>query len=142
MSTLVEVLYPAPDARRTPLSLLVWWESRRPLYNRVVGLTGLFSLGVVELVSALAPGLPGPDPRTALAIAVAYGVLANVCYSLGWLTELAARGVWGARAPRMGPLLFREGLIFSVGLTLFPLLLTALLLLASAVLAVLGERLP
>ena len=41
---------------------------------------------------------------------------------LGWTAELVARAVWGpGGGARHGPLLFREGLIFSVGLTLFPL---------------------
>src|ERR671916_397853 len=100
MSRLVDTLYPAPDLRRTPLSLLVWWESRRLAYNRAVGSAGLVTLAGFVL----------------LAVVVIYGILANVCYSAGWLVELLARRVWGREAPYLGPWLFREGLIFSVGL--------------------------
>ena len=131
MSQLVEVLYPLPDIRRTPLSLLRWWESRRLTYNKAVGATGLVTLAGVSVVSALPPhpvpfGDPFGDPLLLVVGAVVYGVLANGCYSMGWLLELAARSLWGRRAPDVGPLLFRQGLIFSVGLTLFPLLLASM----------------
>jgi hypothetical protein len=59
-------------------------------------------------------------------VSLLYAVMANVCYSLGWVVELLARRLWGRSAPDLGPLLFREGLIFSVGLTLMPLGLTGL----------------
>jgi hypothetical protein len=39
--------------------------------------------------------------------------------------DVIAQRVWGRKAPDLGPLLFRQGLIFSVGLTLFPLLLAS-----------------
>jgi hypothetical protein len=41
--------------------------------------------------------------------------------------------MWGRSAPDLGPLLFRQGLIFSVGLTLFPLLLSVFLWMARMV---------
>jgi hypothetical protein len=100
------------------MTLLRWWESRRLFYNKVVGATGLLTLAGVFLL------LPGRGelmaPQAALMV-LAYGVMANVCYSLGWTVEMVARWVWGREAPVMGPLLYRQGLIFSVGLTLFPL---------------------
>ena len=120
MSALVEILYPAPVARRTPLAIIGWWESRRWLYNRVVGTVGLFTLGVISLLSLL-PGGPPPLPLEAMFIGpLIYGAVANVCYTTGWWLELLASAVWGRAAPHMGPLLFREGLIFSVGVTLLP----------------------
>lgn len=124
MSSLVETLYPLPDLRRTPWSLLRWWESRRLKFNLIVGSAGLVTLSAFGLASLVLPwvSLP-PSPAPLLAVISLYGLLANGCYTLGWLTELAARAVWGGRAPHMGPLLFREGLIFSVGLTLLPVLL-------------------
>ena len=131
MSQLVEVLYPLPDVRRSPLALLRWWESRRLTYNKAVGSAGLATLAGVSIVSALPPhpvpfGDPFGQPLALLIGAVVYGILANGCYSLGWLLELAARRVWGSRAADIGPLLFRQGLIFSVGLTLFPVLLACM----------------
>ncbi|HEU4557591.1 MAG TPA: hypothetical protein VFS20_07065 [Longimicrobium sp.] len=128
MSQLVEVLYPVPDLRRTALSSLRWWESRRLVYNKVVGATGLVTLAWVSILSILGPAtLGGFNPLPLLAGAVVYGIAANVCYSLGWMVELAARALWGRQAPNLGPLLFRQGLIFSVGLTLLPVLLVTFL---------------
>ena len=133
MSSLVEVLYPLPDLRRTPLSTVRWWESRRLVFNKAVGAAGLVTLAGISLISALPPfGEPLPLP-VALVGAMVYGIAANGCYTLGWLTELLARRVWGREAPNLGPLLFRQGLIFSVGLTLFPLFLIVLAWMASVV---------
>ena len=127
MSQLVEALYPLPDIRRTPLSSLRWWESRRLFYNKIVGATGLVTLAGISVISLLPPHPVPVGPLPMLVGSVVYGVLANGCYSAGWLLEMLARKVWGRQAPDLGPLLFRQGLIFSVGLTLFPLLLVCLL---------------
>lgn len=138
MTSLVDRLYPLPDVRRTPLSLLRWWESRRLFYNRVVGTTGLVTLAGFSLFFALPPHSSPPPAEFLLVGTVAYALMANACYSLGWLAELAARAVWGREAPEIGPVLFRQGLIFSVGLTLLPLPVAALLWVARTVATLLG----
>lgn len=135
MSSLVERLYPLPATRRTPLSLLAWWESRRLLYNQVVGATGLVTLtglfvAVPDRADLFAPPLLGA--------VIVYGLAANLCYTLGWVTEVAAWALWGREAPRMGPLLFRQGLIFAAGLTLLPLLVALFVLTVRTLLVVLG----
>ncbi|WP_420124849.1 hypothetical protein [Longimicrobium sp.] len=138
MSSLVEVLYPLPDFRRTPLSTVRWWESRRLAFNKAVGGAGLVTLAGVSFFAALPPfSSVIPLPMMVMAAGV-YGILANGCYTLGWVTELVARRMWGRSAPDMGPLLFRQGVIFSVGLTLLPLLLSVLLWVARIVAAVVG----
>ena len=119
-----EMLFPPADSRRTTLSLLTWWESRRPTFNMVVGAVGVFTLVFVKLISLLPPGIPMPplgwEP------VVLYGVLANVCYTFGWGFEAVAQRLWGEKCPRFGPALFRQGIAFSVGLTLLPVLLTSI----------------
>jgi hypothetical protein len=137
VSQLVEVLYPLPDIRRTPLSLLRWWESRRLVYNKAVGAAGLVTLTGFSIMALLPPNpMPVSSLPALLVGAAVYGILANGCYSLGWLAQLAAQRVWGKRAPDIGPLLFRQGLIFSVGLTLLPLLLSGIIWVARVVEAV------
>lgn len=126
MSSLVETLYPLPDLRRTPLSMLRWWESRRLQYNLIVGSAGLVTLSVFSAASVLLPWANFGPPGAVLTAVAIYALLANGCYTLGWFIEVAARIVWGAQAPRMGPLLYREGLIFSVGVTLLPILVMTL----------------
>jgi hypothetical protein len=126
VTSLIEQMYPLPDYRRTPLTLLRWWESRRPLYNRVVGGAGLITAAGVWLISALPP-FAEPIPLLGiLAGSVAYGVMANLFYTSGWLLEVLAVRMWGRGAPDLGPVLFRQGVIFSVGLTFFPLVLVAI----------------
>jgi hypothetical protein len=133
MSALAERLYPMPDLRRTPLSTLRWWESRRPFYNAVVGTAGLVTLAVTVVTSG-PQVLMGP----ALIGVAVYAAAANLFYTSGWGIELVARLLWGRRAPLMGPALFRQGLIFSVGLTLLPALVMTLLFIVRLVLLVLG----
>lgn len=137
MSKLVEVLYPVPDLRRTAISSLRWWESRRLLFNKVVGGTGLVTLACMSLFFALPPWTMGtPNLLGMAAGAVVYGIAANACYTLGWVAELVARAAWGRHTPDLGPLLFRQGLIFSVGLTLLPVLLIAVIWVIHVVLAI------
>ena len=116
-SQLVEALFPAPAYRRTPLGLLGWWESRRLLYNGLVGVSGLASLTVVEVFCWLPPG---PHHYMPLAAPVVFGIAANVCFTLGWIVESAMERLWGREAPLIGPALFRQGVAFSVGLTWLP----------------------
>ena len=123
MSMLGEVLFPNAAYRRSALSILGWWEARRGLFNLAVGGAGLITLLVVRLVSLIPPGVPFMfDWRVILA----YGLLANVCYTFGWAAETAAQRLWGDRVSPIGPALFRQGLAFSIGLTLLPTLLVSL----------------
>ena len=114
-----------PTLVRSPLNVVQWWERRRFSYNVIVGLTGLATLVYVNgLELLLGHGMliprPGPDgPQQVWAI-VAYGVLANVCYTGGWIIENLAERWLKRPAYGLGPALFRHGLVFSVGLTLLP----------------------
>jgi hypothetical protein len=121
---LTKILFPLPDYRRTPVSLLRWWESRRLTYNLFVGGTGLVTLAAVTLFGMLPPR--GAEFGPLWRGVIVYGVLANVGYSLGWLAEMGMRTLWGDDAPSAGPALFRQGLSFAVGLTLLPIPLAGL----------------
>jgi hypothetical protein len=112
------LLFPAPAEVRDTGAIFRWWESRRLTFNVIVGATGLVTLAAIKVVAFLPPfsmNLPVFWPGV-----LAYGVLANLFYSLGFVTEAAMQRVWRDETPRVGPPLFRQGLIFSVGLTLFP----------------------
>ncbi len=140
MSQLTEFLFPLPAHRRDVGSVLRWWESRRVAYNLIVGSAGCATVVLVTLLSSL-PGplnIGGPPPLLILGGAFAYGVLANLCYCLGPITELLLYRLWGDQAPRAGPALFRQGLAFSVGLTLFPIALAGLSLLLRFVSEIIG----
>ncbi|WP_420126566.1 hypothetical protein [Longimicrobium sp.] len=132
MSGLVEILYPLPDRRRTPLSTIRWWESRRLVFNQVLGATGLVSLIGMVFFAALPPNSVYVSLEVLVGAAF-YGALANVCYTLGWMIELLARLMWGRNAPNLGPLLFRQGTIFAVGLTFLPMLLSVIFWIVSVI---------
>ena len=118
MAALARLLYPVPDLRRSPITLLAWWERRRPAYNLIVGVTGLVTVATIEIISALTPSVTFHVPLVAVLV---YGVAANVCYSLGFALETTFEWLWGNEVAPVGPVLFRQGLLFSVGLTLLPI---------------------
>jgi hypothetical protein len=121
LSALTRLLFPAPTPVRSTGAILRWWESRRLTFNVIVGATGLVTLGALKLIAFLPPlsfDLPIFWPGV-----IAYGLFANLGYSLGFLAEAAMQRAWGDDTPRVGPALFRQGLAFSVGLTLFPIAL-------------------
>jgi hypothetical protein len=117
-----DILYPVAANRRTVGSIIGWWESRRLTYNVFVGSAGLLTLGVLRLIAFLPPRLPAAPPWQ---LVVVYGVLANVCYSFGWVLEAGAQRLWGDRVRPLGPPLFRQGVAFSVGLTMLPIVLAS-----------------
>jgi hypothetical protein len=120
-SLVTEVLFPLPAVRRTPLGILTWWESRRLVYNAIVGVTGLVTLGVLGMISLIPPGLGGPHELPPLLSILAYGALANICYTLGPVIEIALQMTWKDKVLPVGPTLYRQGIAFSVGLTLLPI---------------------
>ena len=122
-SLIGEVLFPLPAHRRTVMGILTWWESRRLVYNVVVGATGLVSLGIIGLISLVPPGVPKFFPPWQAILA--YGALANVCYTFGPAIEIALQRLWKDRVLPVGPVLFRQGLSFSIGLTLLPVFIAS-----------------
>lgn len=114
--TLTKLLF-EPTLARSPGSVVAWWERRRLVYNLVVGATGVGSLVWVTLVDSLVRGHLTLPPWQ---LVVLYGVAANVCYSLGAAAEIAIERFLKRPVYGLGPALFRHGLVFSIGLTLFP----------------------
>jgi hypothetical protein len=124
VSALTRLLFPLQAEVRSTASIFKWWESRRLTFNVIVGGTGLVTIAAMKLIAALPPlsmSMPIFWPGI-----VAYGFLANVCYSLGFVTEATMQRAWHDQTPRVGPAMFRQGLVFSVGLTLFPIALMSI----------------
>lgn len=107
---------------RSLKSVLWWWEIRRPCFNLLVGCTGAVTLALVELASKLMPSgfMPATSFSAYIAAAAAWAFAANACYTLGWMSEIIARKMWGAKAQYLGPILMSLGLPFSVFVTLLP----------------------
>jgi|SRR5215510_2449356 len=116
-------------AMKRPWDAVIWWELRRIPYNVL-----LLVVGVLCLLSILVMGKyfvrPGEDvikPLEMVTGVVVYGVLANIAYTLGWVTELLWS--WGdtERTEPRRPLIFWIGVTFSVAVTLLPAFLIPLL---------------
>jgi hypothetical protein len=110
----------------TVRDVIGWWEARRIPFNLIVGSAGVLSSVVMGIVATGSFflfnsdfGLPDP-PLFALFGVVIYGIMANVCFTGGWLVELVIRKLWPGEADRFATLTFTLGLIFSVLLTLTP----------------------
>lgn len=106
--------------------VIVWWEARRIPYNLIVGATGIVTCSVFFVIALLSDyfyhsSFPLPDPPVVGILAViAYGVMANVCYTGGWLAEIFVREIWPGEGDGFGKISFALGLVFSIGLTLLP----------------------
>jgi hypothetical protein len=110
--------------------VIAWWESRRIPYNLIVGAAGIASAIVMlmtgfvtEHVIGEAIGVPG-SPFFAMVAVIVYGIMANICFTGGWILELLSRRIWGARAEAFGEIAFTWGTLCSVLLTLVPTALT------------------
>lgn len=114
------------DIAATSTSQVIgWWESRRPSYNLIVGGVGIFTCAAILMIAATAAILfhsdfGAPNGMFAIFGIVVYGILANVCYTGGWITELLVRKLWPEEADRFAKTTFSVGLTFSVFLTLLP----------------------
>jgi hypothetical protein len=53
-----------------------------------------------------------------------YGIMANICFTVGWVLELLRHRIWGARAEAFGEIAFTWGTLCSILLTLVPAALT------------------
>jgi hypothetical protein len=113
-----------PTLIRSPIHIVAWWERRRLAYNFAVGATGITTLVYANALSFLVRGQWLLPPWEAI---VVYGLTANIFYTLGWMVETAAERWLGRPVYGLGPALFRHGLVFSVGLTIFPAALVTLM---------------
>ena len=126
MSALTRYFFRNDVTCRTPAEVIGWWESRRGGFNLAVGGTGLFTLAAVHLISRIPPSPIAIPVEPTVFIPLVYGLLANVCYTGGWMAELWIRNTLGRELEPVGPTLFRYGFAFSIGLTLFPVAIISL----------------
>jgi hypothetical protein len=113
-----------------PGQVIEWWEKRRLFFNVVVGCTGIITCILMASCALIAEPLVGeaiglPDPPIFGLIGIfLYGIVANVCYTGGWITELLLSKVRRESMTPFGLKTFRLGVKFSVFVTLCPALLS------------------
>lgn len=110
----------------TPWQVVAWWERRRIPYNLIVGVTGILTCAVTFTMAFICERVVGvpigfPDPPIVAVIGIlVYGIMANVCFTGGWIVELFMAQAWGLRPARFGPVAFGLGLLGSIVITLIP----------------------
>jgi hypothetical protein len=111
-----------PGQFRSRWDAIRWWEARRIIFNLLVGLTGVIATGVFLLIgrTIVQPGEDFEEPLALIGAVLVYGFMANVCYTLGWITELAWAKDEPAKSQDFRVRAFRAGLIFSIALTTAP----------------------
>ena len=109
---LARFLYPAP-AKRSVGAIFKWWERRRLGFNLIVGAGGTISV----VPHGMLTWFQGPNDPFLLPVVFWLLVGANVCYTLGPLTESILHKFWGRDVLPVGPHLLRAGLALSVGVT-------------------------
>jgi hypothetical protein len=102
-----------PSTRRV---IIAWWETRRVRFNLYVGIVGAVSWCLVLIVgsAAVKPGVDFEEPLAMIFGPFVYVILANICYTLGWIVDTASY----SGKPRTR--LYKAGVIFFVVLTSLP----------------------
>jgi hypothetical protein len=126
-------LFQRAEHLETPRQIIIWWERRRLPFNLIVGTTGILTCTLLLVGEMLAEKKFGDVEAGSPILAVfgifAYGIMANICYTGGWISELVAKYVWKEQAENLGKITFALGIIFSVLLTLLPVVFYLLLVL-------------
>jgi hypothetical protein len=109
--------WPSEEASATTRrEIVAWWESRRFRFNLYVGIVGAITWLLVLIAgsAAVKPGVDFEEPVAMIIGPFVYGLLANICYMLGWIVDTVSyRGMPRTR-------LYKAGVIFSIVVTSLP----------------------
>jgi hypothetical protein len=103
----------------TTAQVIRWWELRRLLYNALLLVVGAAAIAGMEWLrtKAIPLGENAVEPMILVLGVLAYGLMADLCYTLGWVVELRSRKTDPVTARQRGQCMFRAGLLFSCVLT-------------------------
>jgi len=106
----------------TAWQIICWWELRRLLYNAVLFAIGIASIFAMEwLMGQVIPlGEDAIEPLGLAVGVVVYGIMANLCYTSGWIVELGMRRTDALQARIVAMALFLGGFWLSCLLTSAP----------------------
>src|SRR5579863_1907547 len=105
-----------------PGDAIVWWERRRIAFNVVILFAGAFTLFLIQAIHAILArfGADVTVPTGLVPLVLFYMLAVNICYTLGWVSELLWSDGDTARTELLRPAVYRWGLTFSVAITLLP----------------------
>ncbi len=91
-------------------------------FNVVILLAGTFTFLVIRFIGAVLArfGADIIQPEGVASLVIYYMLAANVCYTLGWVTELLWSDGDTSRTEMLRPAVYRWGLTFAVAITLLP----------------------
>jgi hypothetical protein len=104
------------------LNIIIWWEIRRILYNLLMLITGIMGLIFLLIIMDLNKSESSSSEAdfVPLLAVLAGGIIANICYTIGWIAEIFAYLTWKEKARYFGPILWSFGTIFSIVLCFLP----------------------
>jgi hypothetical protein len=102
-------------------AIVRWWEYRRLSFNGAMLVVGLLVVAAVWAISVLGKLDMMVPPLFFVADITAYAFCANVCYTGGWILDLAWKEPDADAAARRRRGFFIAGLIFSCLITSAPL---------------------
>lgn len=107
---------------RRPYDAIIWWERRRIPYNAIVIAIAALSFGIIEGIGArlVQPGEDVVEPLALIFFGGAFIAGANVCYTLGWVTELMWSGGDTSRTEDIRPVVYRRGVVLSAAIAAAP----------------------
>jgi hypothetical protein len=112
------------DMKR-PWDAIAWWELRRIPYNLLLAVLGLATILVIGWIGSHLSLLDQDvlNPFGFVLGIIAYGIAANVFYTLGWISELLWSGGDTSRTAPMRRTVFWAAAIFSAFVTVSPAVL-------------------
>jgi hypothetical protein len=105
---------------RSALKIILWWESRRILFNILIGVVGIISLALLFIfVDSSVKGHSGEDIVEPAAIFLAPFAL-NFFYTFGWIVEITLGRIWKKDEPKLATKLLKFGMGLSLLIVLVP----------------------
>ena len=102
------------------LGVILWWEKRRIPFNFIIGIYGIISLMIfywaIMTSGHLSPGEDAVEPL----VLIAAPFLVNICYTAGWFIETFLRIINRSISPKLGVVLLKSGLAFSLFIISIP----------------------
>jgi hypothetical protein len=96
--------------------IIKWWELRRIPYTIIIGAVGVLSFFVANsIIDNYAQAGEDFLKPVSLLIGVPLAIIvANICYTFGWIVELAQQSRKRREGRSLRVMLFYSGLVFSV----------------------------